>query len=668
MKKQIVFLLSTLLLLAVTLCGCQKTSETAEMNGSLTKREWTGLLGDKFGYNTCESTQDFYSDVSSESACYDEIQACAEWGILPETGEFHPDDGATWRYAIETSVRAIGIDKLNSCDTGMEVTEDNLTDFFVSRIASVDEQAFDASLTEADATLILAYAYNYAADLVLPQKFEYTYNKGVKEAEAEAVTLKGDGITAMVRDGTSYQAGDIIYVKPSEESPAYGIKVSSVSENQITYEEAGMEDIYEEIQVSGTYEATVLDIEPAEGVTISKADTPDMPLLAFADYRHGTQPVMAEHPTASNNAKAILTGIKKDGNNVSFNASFKDGISISAAISDITVSTDVDFGILKGLKKANATLSFGDSIKTEYNMSAHKSTQVPLGTIKAALGPTPIYVNISLIANLGFDGNVTLTYSSKVVAAVNYENGKGFAKSVENQNSQFDFHSDATITVEPGIKAELCCLGRGLANVKVYSGVVAIGNTDYDLLSNGPKCTDIYLYVPLRWAVNEDGCVMTDIDKKLKASETVWNSENSPINKRFHWEDGQLVEECTRGKEKVETKPTDENGEAYDEYNIFEFEEIVFGFIKTASQTLYLSEGETMSIGILSVPDGYSTQDLLFEPQDSSVCSTGAGSVTAVGSGSTTVKISTSDGKFSTYVAVIVEIEYNDTSGFQPLY
>ena len=69
MKKQIVFLLSTLLLLAVTLCGCQKTSETAEMNGSLTKREWTGLLGDKFGYNTCESIQDFYSDVSSESAC-----------------------------------------------------------------------------------------------------------------------------------------------------------------------------------------------------------------------------------------------------------------------------------------------------------------------------------------------------------------------------------------------------------------------------------------------------------------------------------------------------------------------------------------------------------------------------------------------------------------------
>ena len=114
MRKRIVFLLSVMLLLATILCGCQKSSETTEMGGSLTKREWAGLLGDKFGYNTYENTQDFYSDVSSDSAYYNEIQACAEWAILPEKGTFQPDDQATWRYAIETSVRAIGIEKLNN--------------------------------------------------------------------------------------------------------------------------------------------------------------------------------------------------------------------------------------------------------------------------------------------------------------------------------------------------------------------------------------------------------------------------------------------------------------------------------------------------------------------------------------------------------------------------
>ena len=296
MRKRIVFLLSVMLFLSIILCGCQKVSETTEMSGNLTRREWAGLLGDKFGYNSYESTQDFYSDVSVDSAYYDEIQACAEWAILPETGTFHPDDQATWRYAIETSVRAIGIEKLNSCDVGMEITEDNLVDFFVNKIANIDSSSLDTALTMEDSSLILAYAYNYAVDLKLPQKFEYTYNEGVKEAEADALILKGDGITAIVRDNTSYKAGDVIYVKPSEESPAYAVRVNSVSDNEFTYEQVGMEEIYQEVQVSGTYEATVFNIEPAEGVTISMGGASDRSLLTYADYRPAKQEIQAEYP------------------------------------------------------------------------------------------------------------------------------------------------------------------------------------------------------------------------------------------------------------------------------------------------------------------------------------------------------------------------------------
>lgn len=667
MRKRIIFLLSLTLLLTMVLCGCNQSSETSAMSSSLTKREWTGLLGNKFGYNAYESTQDFYSDVSKGSAYYDEIQACAEWEILPETGMLHPEDKATWRYAIETSVRAIGIEKLNSCDIGMELTDDSLVEFFTSRIASVDASVLDAELTEADSSLILAYAYNYAADLTLPQKFEYTYNEGVKEAEPESFTLKGDGVTAVVNDGTSYKTGDVIYVKPSEESPACAVRVSSVKGNEIIYEQAGVEDIYQELQISGTYKATVLNVEPAEGVTISRAYTPEAPMLAYADYKPEKHPeITARHPELSDDASVILTGIKKDGSSVKFNADLGDGVSLNVAISNITVSPDVDFGIFKGLKKANVTMSFEDSVKAEYK-AEHLSKQMPLGTIEVALGTTPLTAKLSLVANIGFDGKVTLTYTSKVVAMVNYEKGKGLSKSVSNENPSFDFHADATITVEPCLKAELCCLGRGLANVKVTSGIVAIANVDVDLLGNEPACIDIYMYVPLRWAVNEDGCVMTDISSALKASCVVWDSGNSPINQRFHWEDGQLVAACTRGKDKVETEPVDEDGEPYDEYKIFDFEEIVFGYIRVASQTLYLAEGESMMVGILSVPEGYSVGDLLFESENTSVCSTSGRTVTAVGTGGTTLKISTPDGKFSVYVAVIVAVEYNDTSGFRPL-
>lgn len=667
MRKRIVFLLSVMLFLSIILCGCQKVSETTEMSGNLTRREWAGLLGDKFGYNSYESTQDFYSDVSVDSAYYDEIQACAEWAILPETGTFHPDDQATWRYAIETSVRAIGIEKLNSCDVGMEITEDNLVDFFVNKIANIDSSSLDTALTMEDSSLILAYAYNYAVDLKLPQKFEYTYNEGVKEAESDAVILKGDGITAIVRDNTSYKAGDVIYVKPSEESPAYAVRVNSVSDNEFTYEQVGMEEIYQEVQVSGTYEATVFNIEPAEGVTISMGGASDSSLLTYADYLPAKQEIQAEYPECLDKTdNVILTGIKKEGNNVKLDANLGDGVTLNVAISNISVSTDVDFGIFSGLKKANVTMTFDDSVKAEYQ-AEHISKQVPLGTIEMGIGPTPLTAKISLVANLGFDGKVSLSYSSKISLMVNYEKGKGLGKSVSNNNPDCDFHADATITVEPCLKVELCFLGRGLTNVKVISGVVAISNVDIDLLGNEPNCIDVYMYVPLRWAINEDGCVMADLSDKLKASGVVWDSKNSPVNQRFHWEDGQLVETCTRDKEKVETKPVDEDGNPYEEYKIFDFQEIVFGFIKVASQTVYLSEGESMVIGILSIPDGYSAGELLYQSDNSSVCSVSGGTVTAVSPGSTTLKISTPDDKFSVYVGVTVEIEYNDTSGFQPL-
>ena len=74
-----------------------------------------------------------------------------------------------------------------------------------------------------------------------------------------------------------------------------------------------------------------------------------------------------------------------------------------------------------------------------------------------------------------------------------------------------------------------------------------------------------------------------------------------------------------------------------------------------------------MSIGFLALPDGYGAADLVYQPENASVCSAGGGSVTAIGSGSTTLFISTADKKYSIYVTVIVESEYNDTSGFQSL-
>lgn len=663
MRRLRISLLSLMLVLTVMLCGCQNHSESSETDGKLTKSEWAGLLGEKFGYQRFEAVEDFYSDVSSESEYYDEIQACAEWEVFPEKGSFYPDAAATWQYAIETAVRAIGMDRLNHSEAGMEVTEDNLVEFFTSEIASVDTSDLDIGLSKEDAALILTYAYDYAANIRLMERMEYTYLDGVKEAGADAITLNGDGVTATVNDGVSYQAGDVIFVQPTEGSAAYAVRVASADGSQITYETAGIEDVYEKIQVSGTYEATVLDVEPAQGVEITLAEAASDQGMICASYT--SDPV-------HNSANAILTGNKMEMDKTSIHFKkvwddYDDGdVTLNVNISHITVSADVDYGLFSGLKKAEATISFDDEISVKYELD-HMAQQIPLGTVKLGLGPTPLTLEVSLVANIGLDGKVTITYSSKVVAMVHYQKGKGLNANVSNENPECDFHAEVTATAEPCLKVELCCLGKGLTNVKVISGIVAIANVDIDLLGNDPLCIDLFLYVPMRWAINEDGCLMTDISKKLKMSQTVWTSDNSPVQLHYHWEDGVLVAECTRGKNKVETPVVDENGVPYDEYKIFDFEEIVFGVIKVASQSIYLSEDETIPVGILSVPSGYNTGTLVYQSQDTSVCTVSQGVIKAVGPGSTTIQISTMDGKYSVFLTVVVEMEYNDTSGFQSL-
>lgn len=675
MKKRNCYITTVLLILICVLTGCGKTggggSDTSAAGSEkLSKGEWIGLLGDQFGYTDYETTDDYYSDVTSDYEYYDEIQACAEWEVLTEEKELHPEDTATWQYAIETSVRAIGIDKINKSDAGVEVNEDNLIDFFDEKIANIKagdngDSVLSAQLTTTDASLILKYAYDYANNLTLPQKLEYTYNEAVKEASEQDIQLDSNSNTGTIQAG-SYAEGDVIYVEATENAPASAIRINSIENNEFTYESVGMEDVYEELQVSGTFEGTVIDIEPAEGVTIGMVEEPMKKNFSYASYSRPEQSMIATEGKTESNIAAPVAG--SGSNNVKFTATLGSGATFTVQLSDILVTSDVDYGILKGLKKAEANVSFNDKVELKYASSEHYSVTQNLGTVKVQLGTTPLTVNFSLIANVGMDGKITLTYASQVVANVNYVQGRGLAKSVNNNNANCDLHAEVTLTAEPTIKVELACVGKGIANVKVTSGVVAIAQVDIDLLGDEPSCVDLYMYVPLRWAVNEDGCIMTNISSKLKASENVWTSENSPITQRFHWEDDVLVEACTRGSKKaVKAKDVDENGEPYDEYELFEFEEISFETIKVEKQVIKLAAGESATITVVSVPGEYSQSDLTYSSENTSVCTVSGSQVTATGAGSTQIEVSTADGKYKTYVSVTVDEEYNDTSGFVPL-
>lgn len=675
MKKQIkLIILSFVLALALAGCGDKEKETVNQGNGSnsgaaLTKGEWIGMLGEHFGYNDPFADTAVYSDVSSGNAYYQQIQACSEWGVITEQGTFEPGGEATWEYALQTAVRAVGIERITGA--GLSVSEDTLVDFFGSNIANIGSVDLDSAITGEDAVMVLEYARNYMYGLAPVERYEYTYNEGVYEAGPEDLAFRGDGVTAVVNNGASYKTGDVIYLVPTDVSTASAIKVTGVSGNEITYMGAEMEDVYSELQISGSYEGTIISVESADvDLTQASLTRPGNGMLYCGGANQ--QYAMSSLAHAGNRQEVVKTGASINGNSAHFDLALGSKGEFSIDISSIKVNADIDYGVFKGLKKAEATITFNDKIVVK--AEEHLSKSIPLGNVTVNLGSTPCNVQFSLVLNIGFDGEVSLTYTSSVVGYIGYKKDAGLSHSVDNNNPSLDFHAEATVTVEPTLKVDLRIFGgkiidpKSIANLKVTTGVVAVAKVDVDMLGDQPACIDIYLYVPLRWAVNEDGCIMTNISSKLKHSATVWDSSNSKITKRFHWEDGVDVGECTRGEEeKVETPTVDAEGQPYDEYKFFDFEELDFGIISLAAIQITLEEGESINIGINSVPGGYQASNLVYTVEDSSVCSVSGGKVTAIKNGSTTVKVSTPDGKYNTYFTVTVNGGYNDVSGFESL-
>jgi len=89
------------------------------------------------------------------------------------------------------------------------------------------------------------------------------------------------------------------------------------------------------------------------------------------------------------------------------------------------------------------------------------------------------------------------------------------------------------------------------------------------------------------------------------------------------------------------------------------------GVINISDYMVNLKVGETKTIEIIGLPEGYEMSDVVWESEDSSIATVSGGSVTAVKEGVTQVIVSTNDGNYQASCAVIVDS--NETVEFNPL-
>lgn len=682
MKKRIIRLVNIMTIalslgLLLTACG----GASADANGTLTRASYIGMLGDTFGYNDPSAESAIFSDVSSNNEFYNQVQACAEWEVISNENNFEPDKKATTGFVLESAVKAIGLNKVPEAGT----TTEELAGFFAQNIAQIDISDLNKSVDAVTAQQIVDCALEYRNNIELPQVCEIELADKVKESKSDII-LKGDGSSGTFLGATDYQVGDIIYIPATTESVAYGIRISTIDGDNFTYTDAAPEEVFSTLKMSGTYEGVVVGAtNPMTGVDVAYAneDEDGIPNYILACSLLDTdkeEAVLSDCMDAEDaemlNTKAsvdkgkgyVIYNVDWDGTYETENGTASSHADLSIGIENIKVTLDYDLAFLS-LKSADVRVNFDTFVRS--SVEGHVSTTIPLGKVIVNCGGLPCNVELSLTANLGADGSISVDYTANMVASIAYAKNKGLSKNL-TCDSNLDVHAEVTLTAEATALISFEVLGASLANAQITTGVVGVATMDASILDDKtPTCIDLYVYVPLRWGVNQKSCLITKVSDKLKYSATIWDSSNSPFNWRWHFEDLKEVPECTRGKgEEVETPVVDEDGNPYEEYKLFEFEPLDFGFIDVESYTMFLKSGETLKIKVTDLPQGYTEADLVYSSEDTKVCTVdGSGNIKGVNGGSTVVKVATNDGSFEVAIMVTVAVDYdsNIDGGFQSL-
>lgn len=673
------FLLALLILMTFALlaaCGKKDAKEEKKNDENtsseyLSRAEYIGFIGEAFGYEDYETSKSIFEDVSSSDKYYPYIQACSEWEVIEKTGKFNPDSSVTLKYALETAVKAVGEERL--AKSGAVISKDDYVSFYTSHIAKIDVSDPDKKLNADTAALIVKYAVDFRNNLEFPQVYNTELKSDVKKAEG-GVLLNYDGETGILDNASAYKTGDILYWEDSETSAPTAVKITKLDGNNFTYTVPDIYDVYESIEISGTYDGTVREVTSASDGTVAG--------FGKSLYDEVKGYGMAYNPVHGSDIMQLANGVKTEYGKdyIRFAASSdakadsgKTHAEFVAEIKNIKVTIDYKSSGFTSLESISANVSFDTNVSS--NVTGVFSKSIPLGEAWIdVIGP--VQLRLVFTAHIGANGEITVAYTTENVLDAGWEKGKGFQKSFSSTPS-FKFEAEATVTAEVNTLADLVIgfrvfghnISKSMINAEVTVGLVAIAKADGDLLDKEPVCTDVLVYVPLRWGINQRACILTDIKSDLKYKKTVWDSETSEFKLHLHFENGERTpdDKCTRGSDKeIVQKDVDESGNPFDELDLFDFELIDFDFIKTEKSVIFLDEKESASIKFISLPDGYKSSDIRYEVENTSVCRINDGNITALKPGSTLVKIKTSDGMYTTSLAVTVFENYS-VSGFEPL-
>lgn len=723
--------------------------------------EYLAELTEKFGMKSYKSEKPYVKNITKSDPYFAQVQMAYEWNIIDDSN-LDLSQTVSKGFVANTLVKAVGFE---------DVTDKNYAE--IASFASLngytsfkchDEKDCEREISKKEAEESLDKAFNIWANKDMGDPYsETTWGEGV----ADLTTLKSNDYIPG-SNGTVSISKDAIKSITGKDSLSEGdiyVMPETKTQTQTPYKVGSVKDVGDYLVINNTEDTNIVDeakpeikskgkievdfdnaiitdgagnvvSDPTKAQNVSTYSAPKVGYLGSDCENSGTQTVGKDGEHSFNfetNGLTISGSASKDKISFSFNGSIysSDNTSISVnssySVTDIYCDHDVDYGPIKGLKKAYINLHYKTTETSGIAFESKKegvfapehtngNGKFPSNFKRAILKDsdakgaksikvcdvevlgTPI-LNLRLVVKLevSVSGKVTLTVTTKNGKGIDYQNGS--VRFINDKEEDSKLEASGRLEFGLGIGFDVCAAGNWVrivgAEVKFIIGAKAdltayltdshgglidsldIGEGSADVLDTAGKDFDGVKYqdkdageVTLKFESCADITTYWKIEFQINNDTIVGKAITDKCHAEWGGEnDGRIDALCFHFEDgKRVGSCTRKHGEksttAAKEDETTVDENSYLLAIDRYSVTV--RPGQKSKINIEDIPDGYDSSKIIFESSNSKIATVdNSGNVTGIADGTAVITVKTSDNKFSVKCTVLVSNTSNGGGGFR---
>ncbi|MEE8807070.1 MAG: Ig-like domain-containing protein [Lactimicrobium sp.] len=683
--------LTAVLCVTLLAAGCQRAPVQ-----TMTIGEWMNEAAQRAGLSKEVTETPYFANVTADSPYFVPVQSAVDFGILETQYAIDPEAELSRQWAAYTMVNLLGASLTDAsqlkdvstspfashCETAVQLglmQADGQQRFFPERVMSKEEalhllddvvkQINDPSIATKEKAVI-----SQDADIVRIQPLSFDESKGIILLEPKDDISAGSLVSWMDEDGREYvyEVNDlsedgsksVLHVVPADLS-SYSDELQLEGEDTIDFSKA------EILEDPDDDTASIQDpfLSPASIHKLQRQKTINGYTVVWSATSSGITASVSKNLGAGSEASARLrlNGIKvkykwysrkDDVNNAFFrlSAHSEESLQVKAG------SYKTLYGDFSALKAKDFPDTLAGFLKEKKEMA---ETEIPICTIRVPVnGSSTVTVKARLFLRLFTSGKVQLTLSQDHVMGMEARNGsvrvirdfdhdqnaliKADAGLTGNLRFSLDFLKQQLMDIgmEAGAKAAVSATMHLFDEEGEMTSVPSVFDADVtdELAQGNPDvlvCTDINAYWLLKLHLNSSSSLLGRLGFGKDLS--ILDGDNASIfpHGAKHMENWQFVDECTRTSRHKAIKSEEKIA--------------VRQRIQLSSYARTVGAGQSVSIEITGLPQGYSRKDLVYTCADTAIVSVSSdGTVTGIQPGSTEITIATKDGKYSVKLSVLV--------------